>query len=575
MNKKSHYASLTRRMVLTIILVSLTPLTLITGLMGYYFETSYRRNILDNLHERVASHQHRINAFLDETLAPVKFLADSSTYDELAQDAYLQSRLRVLQSAYPDVFVDLGLVNAAGKQISYAGELKLLNANYSSNPWFQEAIHQPYYLSDVFLGLRGKPHFIICIRHKHQGSNWLLRGTVNFAAFSALVDQLQIGKTGSALIVSSQGGLQSQPRTELIGNLHELVSIAPWAGKKELGTAASADRSKPETKVSAISPNAVTGSIKNQGKSTIFILMPLQSGHWTLAYQQDRDDAFSEVNRARIVALTIFFAGCLTVLMVTFWVARGMVGRIERADQEKHKMIEQVTEARKLASIGELAAGVAHEINNPVAIMLEHAGWMADLLCEEELKECKNREEFKHSLKQICLQGVRCKEITQKLLSFARRTDPVQESMQLNDTVKEVLDLCERSSRFNGIQVHTDLDTCLPPVLASPTEMHEVFTNLINNALDAMNSAGGKLEIRSRVEGNEVVVDVADTGPGMPKAVMERIFDPFFTTKPVGKGTGLGLSISYGIIKKLGGRFTVDSVVGVGSTFHVHIPCHP
>jgi two-component system NtrC family sensor kinase len=102
--------------------------------------------------------------------------------------------------------------------------------------------------------------------------------------------------------------------------------------------------------------------------------------------------------------------------------------------------------------------------------------------------------------------------------------------------------------------------------------MEEVFMNLINNAIDAMSSAGGTLNIRSRVEGNEVVVDVADTGQGMSETVLARVFDPFFTTKPAGQGTGLGLSICYGIIKKLGGSLTADSTVGVGTTFHIRIP---
>jgi len=111
--------------------------------------------------------------------------------------------------------------------------------------------------------------------------------------------------------------------------------------------------------------------------------------------------------------------------------------------------------------------------------------------------------------------------------------------------------------------------------MASPTELQQVFMNLVNNAIDAIGSGGGLLEIRSRVEGDNVVVDVADTGYGIPKNVMTRMFDPFFTTKPVGKGTGLGLSICYGIIKKLGGDLTVDSDVGLGTTFHVSLPIHP
>lgn len=558
-------------MVLAIILVSLTPLTLITGLMGYYFETSYRHKILDTLQQRVASHQQRINAFIDDTLAAVKVIADSSTYEDLAQDTYLQRRLQLLQSAYPDVFVDLGVVNAEGMQVSYAGELKLHDANYAADEWFRHAMQQPYYLSDVFLGLRGKPHFIICIRHQHNGAAWLLRGTVNFAAFSALVDKLEIGRTGSALIVSSQGRPQSQPKMELIQDLAGVVNVAPWVQKQRLEGAVSRPLPPTEIKTMSIWDGAVTGRAEEHGGKSLFILMPLKSGEWTLVYQQNWNDALSEVNRARIVALAIFFLGCLAVLGVTFFVARGVVGRIEEADLEKEQMNEQVTEARKLASIGELAAGVAHEINNPVAIMVEHAGWMEDLLQEEDLKQCKNEAEFRHSLQQICAQGRRCKEITQKLLSFARRTERGQEVVEINEILKEIASAYEETLRTKGIQVLMDLDGALPVVQASATDMHEVFMNLINNAIDAMSGRDGKLAIRSRLEGGHIVVDVADTGQGIPSEVMARIFDPFFTTKPVGKGTGLGLSISYGIIKKLGGMLTLESTVGIGTTFHVSI----
>ena len=302
--------------------------------------------------------------------------------------------------------------------------------------------------------------------------------------------------------------------------------------------------------------------------------MPLKAGDWTLAYEQVEDDAFSEINRARVLALTIFVFGSLGIVLVALFFSRKVVRQIEKADLEKEMMNEQVIEAGKLASIGELAAGIAHEINNPVAIMVEEAGWMEDLLDEEELQESQNVEEFRRSLKQIGIQGVRCKEITHKLLSFARKTDPVHREIQVNDTIEEILSICDQRSKFSNIRIQTELDSSLPPVSASPTELQQVFMNLINNAIDAMGSGGGLLEIRSGVEGDKVVVDVADTGHGISKEVMSRMFEPFFTTKPVGKGTGLGLSICYGIIKKLGGNLTVDSSVGLGTTFHVSIPIH-
>jgi len=209
-----------------------------------------------------------------------------------------------------------------------------------------------------------------------------------------------------------------------------------------------------------------------------------------------------------------------------------------------------------------------------VAIMVEEAGWIEDLLEEEELKESKNVDEFRRSLKQIGIQGVRCKEITHKLLSFARKTDPVQHEIQVNDTIEEILSICDQRSKLSNIRIQTELDVDLPLVSASPTELQQVFMNLINNAIDAMGPGGGLLEVRSRVEGHNIVVDIADTGHGISKDVISRMFDPFFTTKPVGKGTGLGLSICYGIIKKLGGNLTVDSSVGLGTTFHMHIPIH-
>ncbi len=559
-------------MALIVILVSLTPLTLITGLMGYYFETSYREKILDNLQETLKRHQQHINSYLDETLSDIKFLANSSPYDGLARSAYLQDELLRLQYAHPNVFVDLGVVNPAGVQVSYAGDLNLVRADYSHAGWFRDAMKKDHYLSDVFLGLRHKPHFVICVRKKQGHSYWLLRATVNFADFNSLVDAIRVGETGSAFIVNSKGEFQSQPRTELITNIGGLLRITPWVGGEGMpGAKASASRVL-EAKVLTSRSNAVRGTVNSRREDILFILMPLKSGEWTLVYQQRLNDAFVEIDRARTTALTIFFSGCLAVLLAAFFISRKVVQRIESAELEKERMNAQVTEARKLASIGELAAGVAHEINNPVAIMVEQAGWMEDLLEEEDLQKSRNLDEFKHSLKQISLQGVRCKEITHKLLSFARRTDPLHNKIQLNDTIEEILSVCKASSKFNVIQVYTDLDRGLPPVLASPTEMHEVFMNLINNAVDAMSPTGGSLKIRSRAENNEVVVDLADTGHGMSKTVMARVFDPFFTTKPAGRGTGLGLSICYGIIKKLGGSLTVDSTVGVGTTFRVRIP---
>ncbi len=249
-----------------------------------------------------------------------------------------------------------------------------------------------------------------------------------------------------------------------------------------------------------------------------------------------------------------------------------MVRHIERADQEKEMMTEQVIEAGKLASVGELAAGIAHEINNPIAIMVEEAGWIEDLLGEEDLRESKNLDEFQRALKEIRVQGSRCKEITHKLLSFARKTDPNVKEVDVNDLLEEIVSISEQKARYGNVRILKSLVDELPIIHASPSELQQVFLNLINNAIDAIGVGGGTIDIKTRLDDDFVVVDVADTGCGIPNAILPRIFDPFFTTKPVGKGTGLGLSICYGIIKKMAGEISINSAVGIGTTFHVYIP---
>ncbi len=240
--------------------------------------------------------------------------------------------------------------------------------------------------------------------------------------------------------------------------------------------------------------------------------------------------------------------------------------------QTEDKIKEQEIEAGKLESVGELASGIAHEINNPIAIMVEEAGWLSDLLNDEDLANPQNLEEFRRALQQIKTQGGRCKEITHKLLFFAKKTDSRVREIQVNDIISETADTSKQRATDGNIKIVTQLDPELPKVAGSPSEMQHVLLNLINNAIDAIGTGGGCITITSRLGSGQVTIDVADTGQGIPKELMNRIFDPFFTTKPVGKGTGLGLSICYGIINKMSGDITVDSSLGKGSTFHVHLP---
>jgi two-component system NtrC family sensor kinase len=204
--------------------------------------------------------------------------------------------------------------------------------------------------------------------------------------------------------------------------------------------------------------------------------------------------------------------------------------------------------------------------------MVEEAGWISDLLEEEEFREGKNLDEFHRALKQIRTQGQRCKEITHKLLSFARKTDARIQNININELLEEVVSLSAQRAKYANVEINTRFQSDLPLVSLSQSEMQQVILNLINNALDAMDKEGGTLNIASHLEKSHIVIAVEDNGPGIERENLARIFDPFFTTKPVGKGTGLGLSICYGIIQKMGGKIEVQSVIGRGTKFTIYLP---
>ncbi len=268
----------------------------------------------------------------------------------------------------------------------------------------------------------------------------------------------------------------------------------------------------------------------------------------------------------------VLAAFALMAAGVSFLVVRHLIGLVVKANEQKCRLDQQLIQSQKLAAIGELSSGIAHEINNPLAIMGQETEWIKHLLKGDNLQAPGATDELRDSLREIVSQVERCKEITHKLLSFARRTDPRTRPMQLNDLIEEVVGISEQPSRYANVKIVKNLDPRLPEVCASPSEIQQVILNLINNAIDAIGPGGGTVQITSRQEGDKVVLDVSDTGCGIPKSVLPRIFDPFFTTKPVGKGTGLGLSICYGIVHKMGGEITVNSAVDLGTTFHVYLP---
>lgn len=237
--------------------------------------------------------------------------------------------------------------------------------------------------------------------------------------------------------------------------------------------------------------------------------------------------------------------------------------KVEQRTAEVKAMQAHLIQSEKLAGVGKLAAGVAHEINNPLTCVLTNTSLMlADLPPEDPRRE---------DLQTVVDETLRCRKIVKGLLDFARQTKPQKQRLDLNKVAADVITLVRNQASFQNITIHTDLDSGIPTVLADADQMRQVALNIILNAADAM-PQGGEIRIRTlyEPETRQVKMRISDTGPGIPAEIQDKLFEPFFTTKKT--GTGLGLAIAYGIMDRHKGSLKIESALGHGTTVIVILP---
>jgi PAS domain S-box-containing protein len=241
------------------------------------------------------------------------------------------------------------------------------------------------------------------------------------------------------------------------------------------------------------------------------------------------------------------------------------IGRLLLFDDvtQRERMEEQMSQTEKLTSLGLLAAGVAHEVNTPLAVISNYIQMLGKQMPDGDPRQA--------IIEKIVKQTFRASEIVNNLLNFSRTSATEVVDIDVNRVVEETLSLVAHPLKTSQIQVVRQLGETLPAVRGSANKLQQVFLNLFLNARDAM-PGGGMLEVRTTTHNGSVEVEIVDTGAGIAREHIHRIFDPFFTTKASGRGTGLGLSVSYGIIKEHSGKIDVRSTPGKGTSFHVELP---
>jgi two-component system NtrC family sensor kinase len=529
-------------------IVSLAPLVIMTVVNYYLDEKVHKAEMIHPISQHTSNTQRSLEFFIEERLSALNYIIHDKSFNDLVDQKRLNSIFRNMKNSFGG-FVDLGLIDAKGYQRSYVGPYELKGKDYKDQDWFHEVSLRGLYVSNVFMGYRNFPHFVIAVKNEKAGEGfYVLRATIDAETpIQKIISPPELRPSTDVFVINREGILQTSSRSH--GKILEKSSLAvpPYSSR----------------------PEVLEGQTR-EGQSYLLGYAYIERTPFILMIVAQRDDLMKNWLSARRDLIWFLVGSVVLILLVIFWGSIYMVNRVREADLKRDALLHNVEYTNKMASIGRLAAGIAHEINNPLAIINEKAGLVKDLALLTE--DFPQKEKIIKNVDSLLANVERCSTITHRLLGFAKRMDVSLETINLELLIREVLGFLEKEASYRNISVHFHIPEDFPSIQSDRGQLQQVFLNIINNAFAAMKE-GGRIDISMKEERDKdaVAVIIKDDGHGISKEDLPRIFEPFFTTKKEG-GVGLGLSITYGIVEKLGGRINVESTVGRGTEFTVVLP---
>jgi signal transduction histidine kinase len=497
---------------------------------------------------RLTSNTRRtITYFLQERLDALKFIVQQKDVEAIMASNELPQVLHNLKMGFGG-FVDLGLIDDSGFQISYSGPFSLKGKNYEDQEWFIRCAEDGTYVSDVFLGYRNLPHMIVALRWPMEDSAfYILRATLDIQKLIQILSSLDLAEKSEAFLCSRNGLLQTP--SKYYGKMLERMDLAV-----------------PEYSIHS----QVIEAVDKTGNPILIGYAYIEESPFILMVVKRSVEIMKGWHSIRQKINWFFGMSVVATLVVVLCISTLMMNKIYDADQTRLKAIERLETSSRLISVGRLAAGVAHEINNPLAVIGENAGLIKDLFTLR--KEYKQDKHLMELIDAVLESVERSGQITKELLGFARHFEPKITPIQLSKAVSDVLSFHRKEASYRNIDIHVDVPEDIPVIYSDHGRLQQILLNLINNAFQAMKN-GGELDISVKKEGERTVsIRVRDTGIGISPEDEKKIFEPFFTTKSPEGGIGLGLSITFGLVRKLNGDISVQSKLGEGTTFVINLP---
>ena len=543
-----YFTKLRLRLTLGLLAAFSLPVIALAVYFHFQFNPTLRETGKLHLASLAESQRNTIDLFLQERVTNIfsLFHGTAFTLDPSQQqmDRYLQGLRQT-----SDAFIDVGFCDFEGVQVGYAGPFPdLYGKDYSNEDWFVSVMERDanYHVSDIYLGFRKKPHFTIAVKQLIDTKPYVMRATLDPDKFYIFLRNISRGKGVDSVLVNKGGYYQvvAPDRGALLGKSEYMPPGSEGSGVEEISA---------------------------NGNPILVAYVWLRETPWVLMVRQPLDIAYAQVYRSR-TAMIASTAAIMAVMGFLVWMMTDRLLKGAQATAESHEKLQsELIHASKMASVGELAAGIAHEINNPLAVVVATTGVIRDLF-DPEFDLQWTPETIREELANIDKAVFRARGVTQTLLKFSRRNPPRLVLGNLNNILDEVVGgLKEQEFHVSNIKLVRDYAPDLPEIPIDADQMGQVFLNLINNAGDAIDGAG-TITLTTRHDDSSARVTVTDTGVGMTSEVMQHVFLPFYTTKEVGKGTGLGLSVSSSIIESFGGRIEVQSMPGAGSSFTVVLP---